>query len=345
MKVAVLNNCAPFVSGGAEHLADALVANLRQHGHDAALFKIPFAWTPPDKIVESMLACRLMRLSNIDRVIALKFPVYYVPHDNKVLWLLHQFRQVYDLWGTNLQDLPNTADTGRIRDAIIQADNTCLAEARAIYTLSHVTGDRLREFNQIESEVLYHPLLAPERFRCESYGDFVFYPSRITRSKRQHLVVEAMRYTRTPVRLVIAGSPETPSDLERLQAIVDAGSLSHKVQIIPRFIDDEEKVALFADALACAYTPVDEDSYGYVTLEAFQSRKPVISCRDSGGVAIVVRDGETGYLVDPEPQQLAWSMDELYLNKSRARALGEAGLRHIESLDIKWSHVVEKLTA
>jgi glycosyltransferase involved in cell wall biosynthesis len=345
MKIAVLNNHVPFVTGGAEYLADALVTQLQAHGHRAALYRIPFQWTPPDKIVESMLACRLIRLSDVDRVIALKFPVYYVPHDHKVLWLLHQFRQVYDLWGTPLQDMPDTDQGRRIRDAVVRADNAWLPEARAIYSISHVTGDRLRRFNQIESQVLWHPHPRPEPFHCEEYGDFIFCPSRITRVKRQNLLVEAMRHTRTQVRLVIAGAAESAADVLELSRLVEAGGLGDRVRIQAEFITDDAKVDLFARALACAYLPLDEDSYGYVTLEAYHSRKPVISCRDSGGIGVVVKHGQTGYLVDPEPSQIAEAMDELYLDRGRARALGEAGFRHVQQMGLSWEHVVSTLTA
>jgi glycosyltransferase involved in cell wall biosynthesis len=278
-------------------------------------------------------------------VIALKFPVYYVPHDNKVLWLLHQFRQAYDLWGTPLQDIPDTDEGRQIRETIVRADNAWLPEARAIYTNSHVTGDRLRKFNQIESEVLFPPLLHPEAFRCDEYGDYIFYPSRITRGKRQHLVVEALRHTRTPVRLVIAGAPESTAAVAELGRIVEAGGLSDRVRILPQFITEEAKVDLFARALACAYLPVDEDSYGYVTLEAYQARKPVISCHDSGGVSLVVKHDQTGYVVDPEPEQIAQAIDELYLDRARARTLGEAGYAHIQQMGLSWEHVIRKLTA
>ncbi len=345
MNIAVLNNCVPFVSGGAEYLADALVVQLRANGHDAALYRIPFRWMPCGKVVEAMLACRLVRLWNVDRVIALKFPAYYVPHDNKVVWLLHQFRQAYDLWGTPWQDLPDTDEGRQVRQAVVQADNTFLPEARAIYTNSPVTGARLKRFNNLDSEVLLPPLLNPERFTCREYGDYIFYPSRITRGKRQHLVVEAMRHTRTPVRLIVAGGPESAEAVRELQTTVESAGLAEKVRIVPQFIPEQEKVDLFAGALACAYTPVDEDSHGYVTLEAYQSRKPVISCLDSGGVSAIVKHGETGYLVDPEPEQLALAMDELYLDKARARALGEAGFRAMQTMGLTWARVIEKLTA
>jgi glycosyltransferase involved in cell wall biosynthesis len=345
MKIAVVNNCVPFISGGAEYLADALVKQLRERGHETMLTRIPFRWNPPACIVDSMLACRLMRLIHADRVIALKFPAYYLPHDNKVLWLLHQFRQAYDLWGTPWQDIPDTDEGRRIRESVIHADNLYLREAKAIYTNSHVTGERLKTFNGIDSTVLYPPLLDPARFRCEGYGDYIFYPSRITRGKRQYLVVEAMKHTRTAVKLVIAGGAETESDLRLLEETVERNGLQDRVTVIARFISEEEKVRWFANALACAYTPVDEDSYGYVTLEAFEARKPVISCTDSGGVSILVKDGETGCLVPAEAPAIARAMDSLFLDRRRARDLGEAGLRRVESLRITWDHVVERLTS
>jgi glycosyltransferase involved in cell wall biosynthesis len=126
---------------------------------------------------------------------------------------------------------------------------------------------------------------------------------------------------------------------------VEAGGLADRVRILPQFISEADKVDLFARALAVAYVPVDEDSYGYVTLEAYEARKPVISCHDSGGVGIVVKHDHTGYVVDPEPEQIALAIDELYLDRGRARALGEAGFAHIQQLGISWEHVIRKLTA
>ena len=277
MKIAVLNNWVPFVRGGAEYLADALVRKLEEYGHEAVLVRLPLRWNPPEKILEHILACRAVRLDRVERAIGLKFPAYYVPHPNKVLWLLHQFRQAYDLWGTPMQDLPGTPEGCRIREVIIHADNRFLPECRRIYTNSHVTGERLRKFNGLASTVLYPPLLEPERFRSTGYGEHIFMPGRINSAKRQHLVVESMRYVRTGVQLVVAGAPETTADRERLETIIRTGKLESRVRLIPRYISEEEKADLFADALACIYIPYDEDSYGYVALEACQASKPVIT--------------------------------------------------------------------
>ena len=345
MKILILNNCVPFIVGGAEHLAASLERHLREKGHQAAVIRIPFSWQPPDRIVDHILASRLINVQGSDLVIGLKFPAYCVPHSNKVLWLLHQFRQAYDLWGTPFGSIPDTPEGRRIRATVIEADDKYLPQAKRIYTLSHVTGDRLKRFNALDSEVLYHPLDRPDQFFCDGYSDYVFYPSRITAGKRQALVVESMKYVTTPVRLVVAGYPETPSDREAVERVIREQALEGRVDFLPHFISEKEKAVLFSKALGCVYTPYDEDSYGYVTLEAYHSRKPVITCRDSGGTLILVRDGHTGLVSDPTPAALAESMDKLYENRKSSVQMGEAGYERMMALGINWDTVIERLTS
>ena len=345
MRVAVLNNAVPFVRGGAEFLAEWLTERLRQFGHTATLIRIPFGWDPPERILDSMLACKMLSLKNCDRVIALKFPVYLVEHDNKVLWLLHQFRQAYDLWVTPLKFLPDDSRGGDIRDTIHCADNDSLRKARRIYTNSRVTSDRLQRFNGLGSEVLFPPLQNPEQYRCEQFGDYIFCPSRMNDAKRQHLLVESMAFTRSAARLVIAGRPEDPTYLNRIQECIDRHDIRYKVEVLPDFISDEHKAELFSRALGCAYIPYDEDSYGYVTMEAFQSRKPVITCSDSGGIDILVRDGHTGRIVGPDPREIAAAIDHLYESRGHARDMGEAGYKLMQDMGITWENVIGRLTA
>src|SRR3954469_8401365 len=98
MRVIVASVRTPFVHGGAEVLADELMKALRAAGHRAELVQVPFNPAEPDRIPDQMLACALMNLDGIygnevDRLIALKFPAYLIPHHHKVVWLLHHFRQ------------------------------------------------------------------------------------------------------------------------------------------------------------------------------------------------------------------------------------------------------------
>jgi len=208
-----------------------------------------------------------------------------------------------------------------------------------------VGTDRLKKFNGIDSEVLFHPLDKSDHFSCSGYGDYLFYPSRITRGKRQALIVESMKYVKSRVRLVVAGQPETAADQEKIETLIRENHLEDRVQFMPRFISEDEKAHIFSGALGCIYTPVDEDSYGYVTLEACHSRKPVITCSDSGGTLILVKDGKTGLVAQPNAQMIARSMDKLYDDRKEAARLGEAGYDLMLTMGIDWGTVVRKLTA
>lgn len=343
MKIAIVNNQASFVRGGAELLAEWLHEKLEEHGHEAEIVRIPFQWNPPTRIIDSMLAARLVRLTNVERVVALKFPAYYVPHENKVLWLLHQFRQAYDLWGTSYQDIPGTPTGHRIREAIIASDRRYLDEARHIYTNSKIVGNRLKLYSGLDSEVLFPPLFDANGYRCEEYGDYFFYPSRITAGKRQHLAIEAMAAVKGSTRLVIAGQPETPADLDRLRSVIGEHGLESRVEVIPRWIDEQEKLRLMAGARGVLYLPYGEDSYGYVTLEAFHARKPVITLADSGGTLELIEHRCNGIVAD-SVEALALGIEELGEDSALAEALGEAALRTIDEQEISWDRVIRCLT-
>lgn len=344
MKIAIVNNQAPFVRGGAELLAEWLHEKLEEYGHQAEIVRIPFNWKPHERIADHMLAARLMQLPNVDRVVALKFPAYYVPHENKVLWLLHQFRQVYDLWGTPYQDIPNSPSGHAIREAIVESDRSFLGEAQRIYTNSQIVGHRLAVYNSIKSEVLFPPLLDASPYVCDDYGDYFFFPSRITAGKRQHLAAEAMAHLTSSARLVIAGQPERPEDLERVMSVIHERGLEDRVEVIPRWISDAEKLRLLAGARGVIYLPFGEDSYGYVTLEAFQARKPVITFADSGGTIELVTDRRNGRVV-ADVEELAGAIDEMIEDSALAECMGAAALATIDELDISWDRVVRCLTS
>jgi glycosyltransferase involved in cell wall biosynthesis len=343
MKVAVVNNQAPFVRGGAELLAEWLQAKLKEYGHEAEVVRVPFRWNPCEKVVDHMLAARLIRLAGVDRVVALKFPAYFVPHENKVLWLLHQFRQAYDLWGTPYQDIPNTPTGQHVRDSVIQADRAFLPEARRIYTNSEIVGGRLRLYTGLDSTILYPPVLEPQSLKCEAYGDYFFCPGRITAGKRQDWAAAAMEHVSGELRLVIAGQPETPEDLEHLTTLIHEKGLERRVEVIPRWISEEEKIRLLASARAVVYLPYGEDSYGYVTLEAFHARKAVVTLSDSGGILELVEDRRNG-LVRDDIEGLALAFQELGDDQGMAERLGTAAHATLEELDISWDRVVRELT-
>lgn len=344
MKVVVASTVVPFSEGGGTFIVDWLDVMLRRHGHDVDTLKIPFQSNSPE-ILEQMMALRLLDISEgADRLICIRPPAHLLRHRNKVLWFIHHHRQVYDLWGTPYGDESTPATRRRAR-AIIRADEVAFAEARAIFTNSRVVGERLRKFNNVESEVVYPPVLDPDRFRCDEYGDYLAYVSRIAPHKRQDLAIEAMRHTRTPVRLVVAGLPDSDMYVAALRDQIERSGLEDRVRLDDRWLSEEEKLDLLAGCLATMYFPFDEDSYGYPSLEAHHALKAVITTSDAGGTSELIVNEENGLVVPPEPEAIAAAMDRFYTDRTLARRLGEAGPGAIERLGVTWDRVVERLLA
>jgi glycosyltransferase involved in cell wall biosynthesis len=110
-------------------------------------------------------------------------------------------------------------------------------------------------------------------------------------------------------------------------------------------MEEDDKREHIGRSLACAYLPVDEDSYGYPTLEAAHSAKAILTTSDSGGVLEFVQDARNGFVTEPTAQALAEAMDRLYADRSLAAELGAAAERRVADLDISWQHVVERIVS
>jgi len=343
MKVLVVNNCAPFTWGGAEELADHLVRNLRLAGARADLLRIPFSWEPAERLVDQIMMNLSFRIDQADRVIPLKFPAYLMPHRNKVFWLLHQYRQAYDLWDAGQSNIPKTLGGNHIRSVIRNADNAAFAAAHRIYTNSQVTSDRLREYNGFESEVLMPPLNDPSLFMCQGDDGFLLAAGRVNGAKRQGLLIEAMRHLPANVRLIVAGPPDSPQDADDLERRVAAAGLEGRVKLDLRFLSRRELAAYVGRSRAVIYIPFNEDSVGYVTMEAFQASKPVITTTDAGGLLQIVHHDRTGAVAGPDPQGLAQEMARLFDNPGRSAAMGRAGYEEWRALGISWPRTIEKL--
>ena len=347
MNIILATTSHPFVDGGATYIVDWLERVLLARGHSVETFRFPFSDDPATFLSQS-LALRLIDLSQHgDRLITIRTPSHLLRHPRKVTWFIHHFRSAYDLWGTKYQSIPNTAEGVGCRDAIRSADNVGLKEASKVFCNSKVVQKRLHKFNGVDAEVLYPPLLATEQYRCETYGDFLLYLSRLTHHKRQWLAIQALRHTKSPVRLCLAGAadPTCLNYVSELRDLAEKCGVADRVQLLPRWIPDKEKADLYARCLACVYLPFDEDSYGYPSLEAHYAGKAVLTASDSGGTVELIVDGFNGRVTPSDPELLAAAMDELFWDRRHAQLLGENGLRRVNQLGISWDHVVSRLLA
>lgn len=338
-RVLVCSAQVPFASGGAERHAEGLVRELRSAGHEADLVQLPWKWYPRPRILESALAWRLLDVSEadgkkVDLVVPMKFPSYLVRHENKVVWLIHQFRQAYDRFGTPDSDFDASPEDARWRELIASADATGLGEARKVFTNARNTAERLQRFNGIRGEALYHPPPLAGRHATTGYEPFALVVGRLDPWKRMDLAIEGAAIH--GFRLVVAGSGKDEERLRRL-----ARSRGADVDFRGR-VSDEELLDLYARCGAVAFTPMDED-YGYIALEAFLSRKPVVTCADSGGPLEFVSDRVTGSVVPPDAAAVGAATKALLADVAAARRLGEAGFEAVRG--VTWRAAVDALLA
>ena len=344
MKIVIASTIVPFIEGGGTFIVDWLEQKLREYGHEVNVVKIPFSSYYKD-MLKQMVGLRLYHLEDVcDRLICIRMPSYLLKHPDKYLWFIHHYREVYDLWNTPFDGIPKNKEAVAIREYIMRADDMAFSEAKQIYTNSKIVSKRLLDFNGINSTPLYPPVYNPSQFYCESYGDYIYYTSRICRPKRQLLAVKAMKYTKSKVKLLITGKSEENSYINEIYEFIKNNDLREKVTIIDKWISEQDKAGFLSKCLANVYVPIDEDSYGYSSLEAFHSGKAVISCTDSGGTDELIVSGKNGYLLEPDPRKLAEVFDRLYEDKKLAESLGLAGLDRIEQLGITWDNVIERFT-
>lgn len=342
-RIAVVTSGQPFGGGGHLVIANGLVDALREAGHRATLLV-----TPQNRFGRqgaAYLAAWLMDVGmaqdggRVDQVITLRYPAYAIRHEAHACWLTHRMREYYDLWEAFRATLtPLQRPKEEIRRRLIHtADRYLLTRnVQRLFVISGTIRERLDRWGGIPSTVLQPPP-PPRAYRCDGYGDYIFAVSRLTSLKRMDLLIRALAEpAASGVRCVIAGDGEMAGDLRDL---VRQLGLEARVHLVGE-VGEDELVGHLARCRAVCFPAKDED-YGFVTVEAFASRKAVVTCRDSGGPLEFVHDGVEGLVVSPEPGALAGALALVSADESLAARLGEAGLCAVRTLT--WPTVVKQL--
>jgi glycosyltransferase involved in cell wall biosynthesis len=333
-----------MIEGGHMVIARSLVQALRDASHAADIVV-----TPQNRFgrqASAYLATWLTDVGSaaghpIDQVISLRFPSYAVRHPKHVCWLNHTMREYYDLWDRFSGGLgPAALAKERVRRAAIHAADRYLLtrNVNRLFVQSRTIQRRLAMWPKLRSTVLYPP--PPQRpYRCDEYGDYVFMVSRLSPLKRADLLVQALaRPEAAGIRAVIAGDGE---EQDRLEGLVGRLGLSDRVTLSGR-ITDLQLLDHLARCRVVCFPPLEED-YGFVTAEAFASRKAVVTCRDSGGPAELVEDGVSGFVCDPTPESLSAALRRVMDDEALAERMGAAALAAGSKLN--WGDTVRQLTA
>lgn len=323
-------------------LVSGLTGAIRALGHDVEVIRLPLNPADPrdiERVIDFSLAEDLGRyIATPDVVIGLRFPGYLVQHPDKRVWLLHQLRQYYEYYGET-RAAGNEAAVDRARSRILEADRAALTGARQIWAQSRRIARRAAvEIPGFDPPLLYPPLPNAELFYRGRQDGYIYAPSRLEKHKRQWLLIEAMTHVKSGVKVVMSG------DGGRYHAYrkdIEERGLTDRILLTGR-IPRETQAAWFANCLGVFFCPEDED-YGFVTLEAMLSGKPVITARDSGATLEFIDDAVEGLVLEPAPRLIAEKIDWLAANPARAQAMGAAGYDRLKKLDLTWERTASVL--
>lgn len=341
--VVVCEAQVPFIRGGAEALTRELVREFNDRGFDTELISLPFKWYPQEEVLTHAAMWRMADLSEstgrpIDLLVATKFPSYFARHPHKVAWLVHQHRAAYELVDTPYSDFGHHEFDVALRDRIIALDNQMLGECRALYTISANISSRLKRFNGLDSQPLYHPPRLASRLKAGDAGDYVLSVGRLETVKRVDLAIRAMQHVAPSLSLLIAG---TGTHAAALRSLAESLGLASRVKFLGE-VSNDDLIELYAGALAVVFPPFDED-YGYVTLEAFLAHKPVVTTTDAGGPNEFITDGANGWVTAPDPRALGDAIRALDTDRRKSARMGDEG--YDLARGITWSGVIDRLTS
>jgi glycosyltransferase involved in cell wall biosynthesis len=270
----------------------------------------------------------------IDLVIGTKFPSYVVRHPEKRVWLVHQFRQAYELDGTELGQFGNDPQERALRRQVQELDRVALGEATRLFATSQNVAGRLARSTGLVAEVLPHPPQALAYRSAPSEG-FVLSASRLDRAKRIDLLLEGAALHPGFDVVVASDGP----DRERLERLARERGLDGRVRFEGR-VDADRLAELYATCSSVYYAPVDED-FGMGPFEAFLSGKPVITTADAGGPLDVVHDRRTGLVVEPTAAAIGEAAAWLRGHEDEAAAFGASGKALAD--EVTWDRAIARL--
>jgi glycosyltransferase involved in cell wall biosynthesis len=299
-------------------------------------------------------AFRALDVAGADLVLSTQPPSYAVSHPRHLSLFYHHARAFYDL-----EDL--WVEAGRAPRVVHRTAAAMLRDAEA-RDLSRVTlflagstriVERLRRYQGADVPVSLYESPAPSVPDVDTTAyDHVLTVSRHEFTKRTELVVQALALGgrsgvlvgdggRLPFVRALAARIATrscdPTELTARDLWLNLGVVDGSIE--PAELDqvhlagrvtDEELDRLYRTAL-CVVAPAYDEDDGLTVLEAMAHARPVIVCRNGGGLTALVRDGVNGLVVEPDGAAIAAGIARLLADPELARTMGLEGLETVRA--------------
>ncbi len=366
----------PFEMGGAEKLWLGLQTHINSlTPHPCELIKIATRERSFWELIDSYYRFYQTDLSHFDLVISGKYPAWMLQHPNHHIYMLHCLRGLYDTYHlmrmprevssthSKIQGLVKSLEDERteipeafdrifslrddssipasvlnfpgplIRKIVQFMDQKALKTLRSYAAISRTVALRKEYFPPGSSVRVVYPASSLGDFYTGPY-DYFFTASRLDQAKRVDLLVKAYRKTKTDIPLKIGGTGPLEGELRAI-------ARKDPRIILLGYVSDQELVDCYAKARAVIFIPYQED-YGFITIEAMKSGKPVITFQDSGGVNEFVEHEKTGWVCKPSVSELKEVIETV--SKQPEGALKEMGDRAREKVGfITWNYTIRGL--
>ncbi|MGH1503716.1 MAG: glycosyltransferase family 4 protein [Acidimicrobiales bacterium] len=274
---------------------------------------------------------RRLDLDRYDLVLSTQPPTFLADHPRVLALFYHQARIFYDLAGPYVE--LGEVDPVRHRSAsrIVNETDRALSGGVAHWLAgSQECANRLDEYWDVPDDrvsIVHAPALTEVPADPPPWDPAgpVLCVSRHEWPKRTEFVVAAAQLVDRPVELVGGGGREAflrrlDAELTRQPELASTGDPAElwmrsaldvrapegaagTARILGN-VDDTTRNNAYARA-SVVVAPAYREDYGLTALEAMLWRRPLIVCRDGGGLVDIVADTGAGLVVDPTPSAIA----------------------------------------
>lgn len=192
----------------------------------------------------------------------------------------------------------------------------------------------------------------PDRFRPRKAKDraalglddspLVVYAGRIEPQKGIDRLIKAMACLtngRRPRLVIIGGDRQSQPEIDRLKRLSGELGLADRLTFMGTIA--HERMPDYYNAASVLVVPSHYESFGLVALEALASGVPVVST-DVGDMKYIIRQGDTGYVVDDgSPYSIGRGIDSM-LSKPASRAWAHAISATVAHLS--WANIARAIS-
>ncbi|MDP8930910.1 MAG: glycosyltransferase family 4 protein [Actinomycetota bacterium] len=300
-------------------------------------------------------AFRVLDASDVDVVLTTQPPSYAVEHPRKLALFYHHHRVFYDLSEVYVRaGFARPIAHLMQQEAVRAIDRVHLPTVEHFLAGSHNVARRLQRYSGIVESVSVFEASLPQQLPGtgpSATSDHVLCVSRHEFPKRTELFVHAMKFL-PDVHGLSVGRGGRLRHVQRLDAELTRGDpamvdpeplwLSHHAYDARPIGAPPSNVAYrwglsageLADAFRralCVVAPAYDEDYGHTAMEGMEFGKPVVTCTDSGGLADMVDNGVTGFVVEPTGEAIATAVARLRDDPDLAAELGQNGHEKVQA--------------